>query len=512
MNFQKELIRIALIGTQKAELSQEIKQQLYAMGLSKNLSDEEMILSGMSFFSKMKKSHFPLQKIPINYISSATSKNTKKVCSSTSIKHLYMIVDGAFENALPEFLYHLGKNQKRLPPEILPDLLEQSITNNELWKQLKKNIGVRGIWLIHQNPDWHQLLPQQISEDWEDASNDSRLLIFAHHRKENPSQALEMLQETWNTESLNQKIKFLKILEKHLDKDAEPFLETLLDDRRKEVRRTAVQLLAQIESSALSLRIFERIKKLITIKKSSSKKEKLQIQLPDKLEDDMIRDGIDPRIQWFKGGVKASRLGQMVTLLSPQLWNQYFEKNAVEIVEMFVRSEWGELLIQALVEATFLHQNHEWTQALISFKIESQERKRWQSLNISKLMENINDDVFNHVAIQGMKNTKGLLEENSPITLLLKTSACLWQDELSTLVIKNLQEWLASESSRYWNGWHYRTILKKAAYTCNPFLHDQLTADWPEESKIWSSWEREIEEFLSTLYFRKKMIHHLKKS
>lgn len=506
---EKELVRVALVGTQRGQLSEKIKEELKTLGIKGNVSEEETLLSAAAILSKVKKASFST--LQISHPRQIATPSNNNVCGPRSIKHLYMIVDGAFENALPEFLHNLAKNKKCLPPEILPDLLEQSLTSPELWAKLKQNIGERGEWIIRQNPNWHRLLSPPIPDNWEDSSNDERLLILTKLRKENPSKALELVKKAWQEESVNQRIRFLKVLEVHLNEELEVFLETLLDNRRKEIRRTAVQILAKIPDSALSGRIFNRLKELVSIKKRMLKKDKLEIELPNKLDDNMIRDGIDPRVQWFKGGVKASRLGQMIALTPPRLWTEYLNMNATEVLELFVRSDWGELLVQAMAEATYLHKDDEWTEAILSFKIESQHIQRWQSLNVSRLMENVTDDVFNTVAIKGMKKAKGLLEENSPITMLLKTGSSLWKDELTNLVMKNLQEWLAGETSRYWNGWHYRTILKKAAYTCNPFLHDKLTADWPEESRIWSSWEKEIEEFLSTLYFRKKMIEGLGK-
>ncbi len=507
MGIEKEISRIALVGTQRTQLPAEVRQQLVSLGVKKDASDEEMILTGAALVTKIKKSNFIPQQIPL--AKSEAKEESEQVCGPRSIKHLYMIVDGAFENALPEFLFNLSKHDKCLPPEILPDLLDQSLTSPELWSKLKHSIGKRGEWLIQQNEDWHRLITQTIPANWDEASNDDRLRILSKVRKEVPGRAIDMVREAWPQESVNQRIKFLKVLETVKDKELESYMETLLDDRRKEVRRTAVQVLAKMPDSALSNRIFDRLKSLMSIKKRMLKKDKLEIQLPDKLDDSMIRDGIDPRVQWFKGGVKASRLGQMVALISPSKWTSHFEVPASEVLEMFVRSDWGELLIQAMVEATNLHKDEDWIEALLSFRIESKDRQRWQNLNVSRLMEDVSDKVFNQVAIKGMKQAKGLLEENSPITTLLKNSVSLWEDELTLLVMKNLQTWLAGETSRYWNGWHYRTILKKAAFTCNPFLHDQLTADWPEESRIWSSWEKEIEEFLSTLYFRKKMVEGL---
>ncbi len=503
MKINKEIVRIALVGTQRSNLSLELIQSFKDLGIQQK-NKEESILTIAAISAKMQKLAF--SPIKINHKpSSKIWQETDLVCNKESIKHLYMIMDGAFENALPEYLNILASQKKCLPPEILPNLLERSVTNPDLWGQLKNNIGQRGLWLIQQNPNWKQLTKLKILNEWDEALNDERLIILEHLLENDPEIAIEKLEDSWSSESVNQKIKFLKILEKNPDTSIEPFLEELLDDRRKEIRRAAVQILSKIPSSSLSKRTFERLKKRIQIHKKG-KKITLEISLPDKLENDMIRDGIDPRIQWFKGGVKASRMGQMIALVSPELWLQEFEKEAEDVLVLFETSEWSELIIQAIIEATILHQNKDWARALLSFSIRQKDNPTWQSLNINRLFDHISNDGFNTVAVNGMKATKGLLEENSPLTLLLKNCKCLWNDELTILVIRNLQNWLIGENSRYWNGWHYRTILKNASYLCNPHLHQQLILNWPEESRIWSSWEKEIDEFLSTLHFRKKMI------
>ncbi len=505
-NLHKELVRLALVGTRRSAMTEAMRDELGKYGISKELSQERALLSASAIFSGVSKAGKRPKELGISQMEECNDAE-ESACSPTSIKHLYMIVDGAFEPALPEFLHHLSLNKKGLPPEILPDLLEQSLTTPELWRSLKENIGKRGEWLIRLNPDWSRLLDEPEEENWEEVHHDLRLRIFRKINQENPEKALNMLKETWRTESMNRRLDFLKVLEKNVSPLSETFLEGLLDDRRKEIRRAAVRLLAKANDTALADRMFDRASNYVTLNRG-----KVSVNLPDRLEDDMIRDGIDPRVQWFKGGVKAGRLGQILALVHPQRWCKKFGMNAKEVLAVFTKSDWAELMAQAMIEATALHEDPEWTEALLSFRIQNTDERKWQGLNIGRLLEIVTDEAFNRVAVEGMKSTSGLLEENSPITTMLKTCVCHWSDELTVLVVQNLKDWLAGETSRYWNGWHYRTILKKAAYTCNPYLQERLSADWPRDSRIWSSWEREIEEFLSVLYFRRKMIDELRES
>jgi len=40
----------------------------------------------------------------------------------------------------------------------------------------------------------------------------------------------------------------------------------------------------------------------------------------------MLRDGIDPKKKWLKGGLKASYFAQMFIVLPPSDWERFFEK------------------------------------------------------------------------------------------------------------------------------------------------------------------------------------------
>jgi hypothetical protein len=114
------------------------------------------------------------------------------------------------------------------------------------------------------------------------------------------------------------------------------------------------------------------------------------------------------------------------------------------------------------------------------------------------------------LAIESLKNKDHLFDENAPITAILKASNHSWENELTLKVIQKMQDWIAGESSGYWSGWHLRAILKQAAYACNPDLLETLQKGWTTNSYIWTSWEKDIDHFLSVLKFRKDMIEELK--
>ncbi len=505
-----ELVRVALIGTDRAKLSPELLKNLEELGVDTSKEATQVLLEGACMLSLINKTQGQLEdwkgKLP------ASSKaNSTNPCSSKSSAHLSLILNGTYEPALSEFLSHLINNKKCLPPERLPDLLDQCLTNPKLWEKLRFTVGERGEWLIQQNPDWQGLIeiPQKIH--WETGSSDQRIALLKYLRIHEPEKVIPIIKTTWEEDSLKDRVSFIETLELNLSKKDEPFLERCLDDSRKEIRKAAANLLALIPKSNLIQRIFERLKSLLILKSGALKKSKLEVFLPENDTGELIRDGIDPSAQWYKGGLKASRLGQMVGTIPPNLWEAHFKKDTEETLHLFIRSNESELLLQALSEAALRHKNENWMHAISSFWIKNHNRQRWNSFNPKKLLEVLPVELFNQLAIESLKSKDHLFDENAPITTILKSNNHHWENELTLKVIQKMQDWIAGASSGYWSGWHLRAILKQAAYACNPDLLEPLQKGWTTNSYIWTSWEKDIDHFLSVLKFRKEMIKELKK-
>ena len=505
----KELVRVALIGTDRAKLSPEMLKSLDGLGVDTSMEPTQVLLEGAALLSLVNKTQGQLQDWK-GTLSSPDKPDSSNPCSPTSSNHLSLILNGNYESALSEFLSHLINNKKHLPPERLPDLLDQCLTNPQLWNKLRFTIGERGEWLVQQNPDWQSLTaaPQKI--DWETGSSDQRIALLKHLRKQEPEKVIPIIQTTWEEDSLKNRVSFIETLETNLSKKDESFLENCLDSSRKEIRKAASNLLTLLPESDLVQRIFERLKELMVLKNSVLKKSKLEVALPENDIDDLIRDGIDPSVQWYKGGIKASRLGQMVSMIPPSLWEVHFEKNTEETLQLFIRSNLSELLLQALSEATLKHNDENWMRAIATFWLANHHRQRWDSFNAKNILDKLPATIFNNLAIESLNSKDNLFDENAPITAILKSSDHSWDDELTLKVIQKMQDWIAGESTGYWSGWHLRTILKQAAYACNPNLFETLQKGWTTNSYIWTSWERDIDNFLSVLKFRKDMIEELK--
>lgn len=151
----KELVKIALLGTERSQLSTETMAQLQKYGIDTKNAMTSIILESAAITGQMRKAGFILQ----NYkdkIPEAISINEQIFFSINSARHLKEILDGAFRKLLPEFLFLASKTRKIIPPEYLPRLFETCARNKQLWKTIEPIIGVHGHWLLQQNPTWRR--------------------------------------------------------------------------------------------------------------------------------------------------------------------------------------------------------------------------------------------------------------------------------------------------------------------------------------------------------------------
>lgn len=505
---RQELIKLALLGTDRGNFETATLEQFQQLGIDTSLPPSEIVLQAAAMYASMQKAGFQPKTYTEPLPNRAPIDNTP-VCSSKSIQHLTTILNQTqrnYDDILKEFVEILGKVNKRLPEEKLPEIFLKAEKNKKLWQYLESVVGTRGKWLADQNPTWKLGFYKPNIEDWDIGTLDERKELLRHTRKTNPSKALELVQSTWEEDGWREKVAFLKILNTNISIADEGFLESCLDARQKEIRKTAAQLLSKIDGSALVNRMFERVKPLIIIKNR-----RLDLHLPEALDEATIRDGIDPRSQWFKGGVKASRLGQMMAIIPPKHWEKHFKLSPQKLLRKFVTSDWKELLLQAISESIMLHKDDTWAEAFLHYWLDHYTEPYWKKLNLVPLIESLSPKVVNTIAIKGFKSAKTLIDEEHPVTLILKNSEHQWSSQLTKELLKNLRNWLNKENTRYWSSWHFKNILKKAAFKSDPQLAQFASAGWPEDSRNWSAWERDVDEFIQILSFRKTMIENLKK-
>lgn len=503
----QELVKVALMGTERGRLSERTEQAFSKIGIDEDYPANRKLLEGAAVYHQFRKAALQLTDFE-GELPQFAEGQTGLPCSPKSTHHLQLILQGRFRPALPEFVALLLENAKRLPPESLPALYDQSITDRRLWRQLEPAIGPAGKWLIAQNPEWEPLDTSADPEDWKTGRRLQRRKWLRRLHQEDPKEALAMLKAAWPTEDYQNKLAFLEVLAEDLRDEDASFLEECLDDRRKEVRQTAAALLSHLSGSELMDRLFRHAAGLLSL----SEKGNLKVKFPESLDAALQRDGIEenPR-QDYGAGRRAGYLLQMIARIPPHRWTEHFDTNAEGCLELFVRTDLKSGFVQVLTEAVLRHGGADWMEALFEYWSENDKEELWKNEPAKKLMRQFSDALFNRVAIRYLERRGPLVEEESPIGQLLMLRHHRWEDRLAVLVVQGFQNWMSDVSEYHWNTWHYKQLLKAVAYGCHSSLLDKFRKEWPVHSRIWPRWEDEVEQFLNVLLFRQEMCKELEK-
>ncbi len=499
----QELIKVALMGTERAQISTTTKAELQRLGIDPELPAPRLVLEGAAYLATMHKSGIQAPEWTRALPTPAPQGVLDSDCSPKAIRLLQQILDDTFPKALEEFVQLLHQNNRQLPAEMLPELFDQSRQNPELWAKLKDCIGARGQWLLQQNPDWQSLRAVPDESGWEYGTRAERLALLRYWRQERPDYGRERVLEGWGEEDSKTRIALIPLFEIGLGPYDEPFLEQALDDRRKEVRKKAAELLAQLPESALVQRMQERVLALFE-EAPKGENHSIEIQVPEKLTKPMLRDGLDPQLRSYPGGVKASRLGQMLAIIPPSFWENHFQENAAEVLLLFLDSNWPALCFSALSQATIRHREEAWMEVLIDFWLQHHFESEWQNIDLEAMIPILPSKLFNKMALQGLALEDPLASSTAPISTLLQHAEQNWDNDLTYAFFRQLKEWFQQNPGQYWSTWHFWNILGKAAYLIEPKLWPTLQKAF-DQDPVWYQASTELDKFMNILRFRDQM-------
>ena len=506
----QNIVKTALLGTQRGKLGESDKIALAEFGVNTDAEPAKVVLQSAALIGQMQRVGKELPKRK-GGLPTASPDETLETCGEKATYNLALLLSSEdFAPALPEFLRHLENAQKIVPPEALPQVLNQCIVDDALWKSIQNGIGERGKWLALQHPQWKNLLVEPKFENWETGTKAERLALLDYLRKHEPAKVTVLIASTWKEDSFRDRQYFLDTLNVNLSENDEPFLESCLDDKRKEIREKAAFLLSKIENSDLVNRLFTEALTFLNIENQTIIKPKLVVSIPENFKKEWKKDGIQEKSHQFQVGQKANWLGQIIQKIPPSKWDEYFKLSPDETLDVFIRSEWNELLLQALINATGAFNNSFWAEAILTFWMNKRNKNRFQNVSIQPLFEAVSKSLFNKMCLLELKQNQNYIDDSEDVAILLMTygDQYLWEDSLAKAFYFNLTNWLAQES-RSWHGWHYRTILKKMVFKCNPHLHQELVRDVPNHSQVWSNWQKDFESFFTILQFRKEMIESI---
>jgi hypothetical protein len=243
-------------------------------------------------------------------------------------------------------------SRRRLDEEVLPRLLAAARDDGARAAVVSAG-GAIGRWLVQINPDWTQPAPASPDAIWSDGILAQRLDWLRRQRQLDADAARERLAAVFAAEPPAARVEWLATLAEHLSQRDEAFLDAVLDDRRKEVRRAAAALLQRLPGSRLVERAWSLAQPLLVIGAGGwLRKASLEVHLPSACSAAMQRDGIDAKAAaGYRGGERSYWLEELLARVPPRRWCEVSGMDAAALWALTRKHEFGDALRRGWLRA-----------------------------------------------------------------------------------------------------------------------------------------------------------------
>ncbi|NJO80187.1 MAG: hypothetical protein HC827_17870 [Cyanobacteria bacterium RM1_2_2] len=437
-------------------------------------------------------------------------------CSVRAVACLQQILRGQYAQCLPEWLTLATSARQRVPELYLPELLDLGRQQRGLRAALLPVLGQRGRWLAQQNPDWSYAAELPTEENWETGSASVRLLYLLELRGPNPDRARALLQATWSQEAASDRAKFLETLRTGLSMADEPFLMEVLNDRSREVRRIAADLLSGLPESRLCQTVADYATRYLTLTTDAQTGQAeppqcLRVDLPPDLDPVLIRCGIEPKPPKRSAnlGEKAWWLLQILGATPLNTWHTHGwhqDITPATLMQLAKHHEWEAVLLEGWALAATRQQNAVWLEALLARWIAKGTVARTvllPELGLEALLDGLPADRQSAVLTGFLQSGQGGIADSLTIWLL-RHSREAWSIDLGEMVLEQLEVHFGDHPAPTNLAWELRSALKEFAR----FMPVSLTGRAVElQARLSheSAWRQSVEEFLSLLQFRTEM-------
>ncbi len=355
--YWKNLVSVALLGTERQNVPAPQGTVLDGL-LKEGNSKEETLLDAAAMTSLYLRSGWQAVQGQASMLDTASADTLPTLSKEMQECFIEIMRPDSSHAALKPELFRLMAAAKVKPERgWVHKILEEARRNPALRADALNIIDERGRWLVKfiLVGDW--VVPSVLSDSlWDEGKLNERVAYLKQLRETDAAKARALLEESWNGEASEARADLLSALEVHLSLDDESFLEHALEDKKKDVRKTAASLLNSLPDSKLVQRMTERAKRFVIHKPAGMlglKKAELEITLPETFEKDWAKDGIEQKSVPYGMGEKAWWLKQILERVPPNIWGE------PKIISS-VSKEWQQLFRDACRSATLTFRDLSW--------------------------------------------------------------------------------------------------------------------------------------------------------
>ncbi|MEO3869252.1 DUF5691 domain-containing protein [Nonomuraea sp. B12E4] len=382
-------------------------------------------------------------------------------------ERLVRILGGEHERLLPEWLAAAAATGRRVPPFVLPELLERGRRDRSIRGHLGTLAGQRGRWLAGLNPGWGFLLEEPTGETWELGGPADRRAHLRELRAADPGAARRLLASTWEREGPDDRAEFVEVLADGLSMEDEPFLEAALDDRRREVRQAAANLLTRLPGSRMAQRMADRVRAFVAVTGGV-----IAVEAPVECDKAMERDGIRPKPP--RGtGERAWWLQQIIARAPLAVWG----RPPARLLQMRI-PDWDAEVKAAWVRGAVLQRDPEWARAMFG----------WDP--IADLLDALPPGEQQELAAEFVRRH----DLDSQLIMVLGGVSSHWREGLATAVLHKIVKVATTQP------WNLGELVKLAGEHIDPALFPLAESYSPVES---------VQQVAALLRFRADMYKEL---
>jgi hypothetical protein len=308
----------------------------------------------------------------------AAPTDARPACSRAAGDLLWQILaltnSSTRQQLIAEWCAAADRAAQRVPHALLPPLLDYAAATRAVREVVQQVIDQRGQWLVAQNPRWQFAAgaEENVESLWTTANADQRAAALKRLRESDPLKARQLVESTWKEDGADERASFIQAMRTGLSLDDEPFLETAVDDRSKQVRAAAAELLSSLAGSQLAARMVGRVEPLLSFKPKTPGG-MLKRSRPAEIRAELPPDNFDPA--WARDGVvekPASQIGrrqwwlqQMLSAVPPSHWSGKWDISPADAVAG-AAGDYAGVLIDAWTKAAERHRDIEWIAALLA--------------------------------------------------------------------------------------------------------------------------------------------------